>query len=47
LYYTGLHDKARIAQKGKDAKGYTLNRAYEVEFSFTLAPGAYEWFTIE
>ncbi len=47
LYYTGLEDKAKIAQKGKEAKSYTLNRAYEAEFSFTLAPGAYEWYTIE
>ena len=47
LYYTGLEDKANIAQKGKEAKSYTLNRAYEAEFSFTLAPGAYEWYTIE
>jgi hypothetical protein len=47
LYYTGLQDKAKIAQKGKEAKSYTLNRAYEAEFSFTLAPGAYEWYTIE
>jgi hypothetical protein len=47
LYYTGLEDKAKIAQKGKEVKSYTLNRAYEAEFSFTLAPGAYEWYTIE
>ncbi len=47
LYYTGLQDKAKIAQKGKEAKSYTLNRAFEAEFSFTLAPGAYEWYTIE
>lgn len=47
LYYTGLKDKATIAVKGNNSKIYTMNRAYETSFSFTLAPGAYEWFTIE
>ena len=47
LYYTGLKDKATIAAKGNTSKIYTMNRAYETSFSFTLAPGAYEWFTIE
>ncbi len=47
LYYTGLKDKATIAAKGNTSKIYTINRAYETSFSFTLAPGAYEWFTIE
>lgn len=47
LYYTGLKDKATIAAKGNTSKMYTMNRAYETSFSFTLAPGAYEWFTIE
>jgi hypothetical protein len=47
LYYTGLKDKATIAAKGDTSKIYTMNRAYETSFSFTLAPGAYEWFTIE
>jgi len=47
LYYTGLKDKATIAAKGNNSKIYTMNRAYETSFSFTLAPGAYEWFTIE
>jgi hypothetical protein len=47
LYYTGLKDKATIAVKGNTSKIYTMNRAYETSFSFTLAPGAYEWFTIE
>ncbi len=47
LYYTGLKDKATIAAKGNTSKIYTMNRTYETSFSFTLAPGAYEWFTIE
>ena len=47
LYYTGLKEKATIAVKGNTSKIYTMNRAYETSFSFTLAPGAYEWFTIE
>jgi hypothetical protein len=47
LYYTGLKEKATIAAKGNTSKIYTMNRAYETSFSFTLAPGAYEWFTIE
>lgn len=47
LYYTGLKDKVTIAAKGNTSKIYTMNRAYETSFSFTLAPGAYEWFTIE
>jgi hypothetical protein len=47
LYYTGLKDKATIAAKGNTSKIYTMNRSYETSFSFTLAPGAYEWFTIE
>ena len=47
LYYTGLQDKAKIAIKGQSPKTYQLNRSYDASFSFTLAPGAYEWFTIE
>ena len=47
LYFTGLKEKAKIAPKGTTSKVYTINRAYETTFSFTLAPGAYEWFTIE
>ena len=47
LYYTGLQDKAKIAIKGQSPKTYPMNRAYDASFSFTLAPGAYEWYTIE
>jgi len=47
LYYTGLQDKAKISIKGQSPKIYSLNRSYDASFSFTLAPGAYEWFTIE
>ena len=47
LYYTGLQDKAKIAIKGQSPKTYQLNRSYDASFSFTLAPGAYEWYTIE
>ena len=47
LYYTGLQEKAKIAIKGQSPKTYQLNRSYDASFSFTLAPGAYEWFTIE
>jgi hypothetical protein len=47
LYYTGLEQSAKIAIKGSSPKLYNLNRSYETEFSFTLAPGAYEWYTIE
>ena len=47
LYYTGLEQNAKIGIKGSSPKLYNLNRSYETEFSFTLAPGAYEWYTIE
>jgi hypothetical protein len=47
LYYTGLDKTAKIGIKGNALKSYSLNRAYETSFSFTLAPGAYEWFTVE
>ena len=47
LYYTGLDKTVKIGIKGNALKSYNVNRAYEASFSFTLAPGAYEWYTIE
>lgn len=47
LYYTGLTDIARIGEKDKTPKSFSLNREYEVEFTFTLEPEKYSWFVIE
>ena len=47
LYYTGLTSVAKVMEKGKAAKSYTLNRNYEIEYTCTLAPESYTWVLIE
>lgn len=47
LYYTGLTSVAKLKEKGKTAKSYTLNRNYEIEYTCTLAPESYTWVVIE
>lgn len=47
LYYTGLTSVAKLMEKGKAAKSYTLNRSYEVEYTCTLEPESYTWVLIE
>ena len=47
LYYTGLATTANVREKDGTAKKYILNRNYEIELSFTIAPESYTWFVIE
>jgi hypothetical protein len=47
LYYTGLTSVAKLMEKGKTAKSYTLNRNYEIEYTCTLEPESYTWVLIE
>ncbi|NQX39357.1 hypothetical protein SAMN05421820_102269 [Pedobacter steynii] len=47
LYYTGLTSVAKLMEKGKAAKSYTLNRNYEIEYTCTLEPESYTWVLIE
>ena len=47
LYYTGLATTAGVREKDGTAKKYILNRNYEIELSFTIAPESYTWFVIE
>ena len=47
LYYTGLTKVATIINAKGDAKKYTLNRDYTIDFTFTIEPDTYNWFVIE
>jgi len=47
LYYTGLTGTATITEKGVSGKKYTLNRNYEITFTFTIAAESYNWYVIE
>lgn len=47
LYYTGLTSVAKLKEKGKTAKSYTLSRNYEIEYTCTLEPESYSWVIIE
>jgi hypothetical protein len=47
LYYSGLKTTASISEKGGVAKNYTLNRNYEIELSFSIAPESYTWFEVK
>ena len=47
LYYTGLTKTAQVKEKEGTIKTYTLNRNYEIQLSFTIAPESYTWFVIE
>lgn len=47
LYYTGLTSVAKLMERGKTAKSYTLNRNYEIEYTCTLEPESYTWVLIE
>ncbi len=47
LYYTGLLANATVYEKEGAAKRYTLNRNYEIEFSFSIDAESYTWFRIE
>jgi len=47
LYYTGIATAAALKEKGATIKNYTLNRNYEVELAFTIAPESYTWYTVE
>lgn len=47
LYYTGLSKSALVKEKNSAGRQYPLNRNYEIEFTFMLAPDSYSWYVIE
>ncbi|MES2456022.1 MAG: alpha-galactosidase [Bacteroidota bacterium] len=47
LYYSGLDSTARVSIKGGAAKAYTLNRRYEITYTFTLQAEEYQWVVVE
>lgn len=47
LYYTGLTQTATLNKEGKHTQLLKLNRRYAIEFSFTLEPESYTWYTVE
>lgn len=47
LYYSGLTDKAMIAEKDGKRISYSLNRNYEAEITISIAPNSYTWYVIE
>ncbi len=47
LYYTGLTTSAQFKEKGGAAKKLVLNREYEVELTFSIAPESYTWYVVE
>lgn len=47
LYYTGLSGQVRISDEKKKTIQLPLNRDYTVDISFTLLPGAYQWYVLE
>jgi hypothetical protein len=47
LYYTGLTDRATIAQEGRDPRVYTLDRAYTVRVPVRAGPRAMTWLSIQ
>ncbi len=47
LYYTGLATSATVIDMSGAVKKYTINRNYEIDFTFSIAPDTYTWFVIE
>ncbi len=47
LYYTGLTTSATVIDMSGAVKKYTINRNYEIDFTFSIAPDTYTWFVIE
>jgi hypothetical protein len=47
LYYTGLTEKARVAEKGKNGQVKILNNKNEIELSVTIGPEDYTWYAID
>jgi hypothetical protein len=47
LYYAGLTKVARISEKEQEAKPYTLNRDYSVEYIAKIPAHGYTWLLIE
>lgn len=47
LYYTGLTNFVMVRDKEGVAKKYPVDRKYEIELTFTIAPESYTWFSIE
>jgi len=46
LYYTGLTDKARIAERDGKSRIYPLDRQYRVKLKVKVEPGGMNWFVI-
>jgi hypothetical protein len=47
LYYTGLSRQVSMTDANGKAILLSLNRDYTVDISFTLLPGAYQWYVLE
>lgn len=47
VYYTGLTNTIRVAEKGSSPKQYTIGKNYQISFECTLAPESYTWYTME
>jgi hypothetical protein len=47
LYYTGLTDAARIAERDGEPRRYELDRSYNVTVPLRMSPNSTTWFVIE
>ena len=46
LYYTGLTDKARIAEQNGDSAAYALDRKFTVDLQVEMRPQSVTWFVV-
>lgn len=46
LYYTGLTEKALVAEADAPAKEYALDRDYSIELPVSVPPKGFKWFVI-
>jgi hypothetical protein len=47
LYYTGLHDRARVAERGEHEHTYTLDREYNIHLIITVPAAGMNWYTVK
>ena len=47
LYYTGLAGAVKIREKEGKMQSGMLDRKYEMELTFSIAPESYTWYVIE
>ena len=47
LYYSGLHETAKIHERDGVPHTYKLDRNYKVSLPVTLKPNSYTWFVVE